>query len=163
MWQLLRWQLAAVSVGAAAIHFAEIVPHLAEYRPFGVFFVAVAWFQALWAVLVIANESRGLRAAGLLVNAVVVGIWIWSRTLGLPIGPEAGTPEQAQASDTLATAFEALIVLWTTLSFVPFARSRQPSRGVVVASAVLVWTVVVLLTTLVFLLEAETGGGHPAF
>jgi hypothetical protein len=46
---LLRWQLAAASLGAAAIHFAVIVPHFNEYTAFGVFFLVVAWFQAAWA------------------------------------------------------------------------------------------------------------------
>lgn len=154
-WRLLRWELVAASLGAAGIHFVVIVPHFNEYRPYGVFFLAVAWFQAIWAVLVVVSEDRRLLLAGLVVNAVVVGIWVWSRTVGLPIGPEPGTPEQIGAADSIATGLEAVIVVWTTLLLAPIFRWREPSRPVVVGLAVFVWTVVVFLTALAIVAEAE--------
>jgi hypothetical protein len=36
---------------------------------FGIFLLVIAWFQALWAVLVVASEVRWVSLAGLLVNA----------------------------------------------------------------------------------------------
>ena len=155
-WRLLRWELAAASLGAAGIHFAVIVPHFNEYRPYGVFFLAVAWFQAIWAVLVVTIEDRRLLLAGLIVNAVVIGIRVWSRTAGLPAGPEPGTPEEIGAADSISTALEAVIVVWITLLLAHTFRWREPSRRVVVGSAVVVWGVVILLTVLAILTEAET-------
>lgn len=155
-WRLLRWQLAAASLGAAGIHYSVIVPHFNEYTPFGIFFLTIAWFQALWAVLVVASEVRWVFLAGLLVNAAVVVIWAWSRTAGLPIGPEPGVAEQVGAADTVSTALEALIVLWTTLLLTPIYRWRKPSRRFVIGSAVFVWTVVVLATAFAILAEAES-------
>ena len=38
--------LATLSIGAAAIHFAVIGEHFAEYVLFGVFFSVVGWFEA---------------------------------------------------------------------------------------------------------------------
>lgn len=155
-WWLLRWQLAAASLGAAGIHFAVIVPHFNEYTLYGVLFLAVAWFQALWAVLVVVSEDRKVLLAGLLVNAVVIAIWVWSRTAGLPLGPEPGVAEQVGPADAISTGLEALIVLWTTLLLAPIYRWREPSRRFVIGSAVLVWTVVVLVTAIAIFAEAET-------
>lgn len=160
-WLSLRWQLVAASLGAAGIHFAVIVPHFNEYRPYGVFFFAVAWFQAIWAVLVVSSEDRRVFLIGLIVNAIVVGIWVWSWTAGLPIGPDPGTAEEIGAADSTSTALEAVIVVWTTLLFAPIPMWREPSRRVVVGSAVVVWTVVIFLTVLAILAEAETAStGH---
>jgi hypothetical protein len=155
-WRLLRWQLAAASLGAAGIHFAVIVPHFNEYTLFGVFFLAIAWFQGLWAVAVVASQDRRVLLAGLLVNGVVVAIWIWSRTAGLPIGPEPGVAEQVGAPDIISAALEALIVVWTTLLLAPIYRWREPSRRFVIGSVVFVWTVVVLVTVFAILAEAES-------
>lgn len=158
---MFRWELAAATTGAAAIHFAVIAPHFVEYRPFGFFFLAIAWFQALWAVLILTTNDRRLLVVGLVVNAIVVGVWVWSRTAGLPIGPEPGTAEEIGAADSISTALEAVIVVGTTLLLAPIPRWREPSRRAVIGSAVVVWTVVILLTALAILAEAETvSTGH---
>ena len=94
---LLAWQAVAFSAGAAAIHFALVSEHFEEYVVSGVFFFAVAWFQAASAVAVVARSERRLLLAIAVVNVVVIVIWVWSRTAGLPIGPEAGEPEAVGA------------------------------------------------------------------
>jgi hypothetical protein len=158
---VLRWQLAAVSLGAAAIHFAVIVPHFNEYTPFGVSFLLVAWFQAAWAVLVAKTDDRRVLLVGVVANAVVVLIWIWSRTAGLPIGPDAGVAEEVGTPDCISTTLEAVIVVWTTLLLTPVYRSREPSRRFAVGSALFVWALVVVLTALAIVAEAEsTGAGR---
>ena len=68
------------------------------------------------------SEDRRLLLAGLVVNAVVVGMWVWSRTVGLPIGPKPGTPEQIGAADSILTGLEAVIDVWTTLLLAPIFR-----------------------------------------
>jgi hypothetical protein len=45
--------LAALSVGAAAIHFAVIFEHFGESMLYGVFFLVIAWAQLIWAALVL--------------------------------------------------------------------------------------------------------------
>jgi hypothetical protein len=40
--------LAALSVGAAVIHFAVTFEHFAEYTLYGVFFLAISWAQVIW-------------------------------------------------------------------------------------------------------------------
>ncbi|MGQ0669308.1 MAG: hypothetical protein ACT4PO_06510, partial [Actinomycetota bacterium] len=86
---------AALSAGAAAIHLAVVEDHFEEYVLFGVFFVAVGAMQALWAVLILAKPSKWVYITGLVGNAGIVVLWVVSRTTGLPIGPEPGSPEAA--------------------------------------------------------------------
>jgi hypothetical protein len=157
--RLVRWQLAAASAGAAAIHFTVISPHFEEYEPFGVFFAVVAWFQAIWAVAIAQSDREGLRVAGAIVNAALIGIWLWSRTLGLPIGPEPRV-EDVGPADVLATTFEGLLVAWLVLSFGPALRSWEPTRRVIYVATVLTWSAVVALTMLVLFLGMETAGSH---
>lgn len=148
-------------MGAAGIHFAVSVPHFTEYRPFGVFFVAVAWFQAIWAILILTANDHRLVVVGIVVNAVVIAIWVWSRTAGLPIGPDPGTPEKIEAADSISTALEAVIVVWATLLLTPIVGRRQLSRRAVLVSGVFAWTVVILLTVVAIIAEGDVGpAGH---
>jgi hypothetical protein len=105
--------LAVTSLATAGIHFAVMGEHFREYVAFGVFFSLVAWFQALWALGVVVSPTRRLLAFGLVMNAVVVVIWIVSRTAGLPIGPEPGTAEPAAFLDVLSTVLEIGVVVVT--------------------------------------------------
>jgi hypothetical protein len=152
----LRWQSAAFSAGAAAIHFAEISTHFEEYWVFGTFFFAVAWFQAASAVAIAERRDLRLLDVVVMVNAITIGIWIWSRTAGLPIGPEAGEAEAVGAADLLATVLEALLVSWTFAIRTSAVGSRRASRAVGVGSTIVLWTGVIVMTGLVFF--AGTGG-----
>lgn len=117
-----------LSAGAAAIHAAVAGPHLQEYAPLGVLFIATAAGQAAWAALVVAAPSVRLFTLGAIANAGVVGIWIVSRTLGIPVGPEPWQPEAVGALDVAATIFESgvigvclVLVAAGRLSFAPAA------------------------------------------
>ncbi len=87
--------------------------HFAEYVAFGVFFSVVAWLQAIWAVGVTVLPSKRLLLVGLVGNALVILVWLTSRTTGLPIGPESGAPEPAAFVDVLSTILEVAIVVGT--------------------------------------------------
>jgi hypothetical protein len=69
-----------------------------------------AVFQAVWAWVAIDRPGRRMLVVGAAVNAVFVGVWVWSRTLGLPIGPEAGIREPIGLADGLTVAFEVAVV-----------------------------------------------------
>lgn len=118
-------QLASLSMGAAVVHFAVIAQHLDEWWLTGLFFIAVAVFQLLWALLVVLRPSALVYAAGAVVNALVVVTWIVSRTTGVPVGPEAGEAEPVGFPDVLATAFETLIVV-LALALLSQPRERLP-------------------------------------
>jgi hypothetical protein len=152
--------LAALSMAAAAIHFAVMGEHFAEYVAFGVFFSVVAWFQALWAVDVIVASSRGLLLVGLVGNALVVLVWLSSRTIGLPIGPEAGAAEDAGFVDVLATILEMAIVAGTAM-LVLRGRPTPSVRGLPFRLGVAGLVVVLaVLTTWSVAVGATSGGEH---
>ena len=103
-------RLAVLSLGAAAIHFAVIPDHLAEWWAFGLFFAALGWFQALWAVAYLIRPTAGLAGFATVVNLVTVVLWAWSRSVGLPVGPEPGVAESIGAPDVIATVLEIALV-----------------------------------------------------
>jgi hypothetical protein len=112
---VLRFAVAVASAGAAAIHFAVIDQHFAEYWLFGVFFVVVALAQLGWVVAVVSNLTRMVYVVGALGNALIAVTWVISRTTGLPFGPASGEPEPVGIADVVSTAFEVAVVAGTFL------------------------------------------------
>src|ERR687897_1022242 len=106
----LRWLLAALSLGAGAIHFAVSGEHYELSWVHGTFFAVVAWLQLSWAVTVVVRPTRWLLAAGALLNAGILGVWAVSRVWGVPIGPDAWTPESIGWPDALSPVCELGIV-----------------------------------------------------
>jgi len=142
--------LATLSMAAAAIHFAVMGEHFAEYAALGVFFSVVAWLQASWAVGVTVLPTKRLLLAGLVGNALVVAVWLFSRTTGLPIGPEPGAPEPAAFVDVLSTILEVAIVAGTAVLLLrgrptPSLRGRAAWLGliglIVVLAVLTTWSV----------------------
>src|SRR6266511_4210524 len=89
----LRWLLAALSLGAGVIHLAVSGDHYGLSWTHGTFFAVVGWLQISWAVGVVLRPNRRLLTAGALLNAAVVAVWVMSRVWGVPVGPNAWTPE----------------------------------------------------------------------
>jgi hypothetical protein len=102
---------AFASLGAAVIHFAVVPAHWQEWIPSGLFFVAVALFQLIWARMLLARTSTGVLAAGIVGNVGAVALWAVSRTAGAPFGPHAGEPEFVQAAGLCALLLEVYVVM----------------------------------------------------
>lgn len=151
----LRLALSVLSAGAAAIHFAVTGEHLREYWLFGAFFAATGGLQALWAILVMIRPSSVVYLAGAIGNLAIVVTWGLSRTVGLPIGPDAGVPESAGVVDVAATACEALIGVGVLALLQPGAIRGQLRRMV---GAVLAFTALAILLGAASL--AASGGHH---
>jgi hypothetical protein len=109
--QLLLLTTAGLSAGAAGIHFAVIPGHLADERPAGYFFIAVAIAQALWAILVPRYPHRRLLAAGAIANVLVAVLWLFVRVQGLPLGEAPWTPEPFGVTDSVSAGFEMAIAV----------------------------------------------------
>ena len=146
--------LAALSMAAAVMG-----EHFAEYAAFGVFFSVVAWLQALWAVGLIVLPSRRLLLVGLVGNALVVLVWLLSRTIGLPIGPEAGAPEAAAFVDVLSTILEVGIAAGTAM-LVFRGRPRSSVRGPAVWLGLAALVVVLAVATTWSVAAGATSGGE---
>src|SRR3954462_8060592 len=117
---------AACLLGAEGIHTAVIAEHFTEWWAEGAFFLALSIVEgALAAALLVAPGRRGGQAA-VLASIATIAVWAWSRTTGLPVGPDAGYPEPVGRADTIATLLEAL----TALVLAPaVARHPRPTRA----------------------------------
>jgi hypothetical protein len=102
--------LAAMSLCAAVIHAAFAPSHFAETWSHGAFFIAMAWYQLALAVLLLTRPKRWVYVLGAL-NVVFIGVWVMSRTVGAPFGPNPWTKEDIGFPDVLSTDLEGFIVL----------------------------------------------------
>jgi hypothetical protein len=139
----------ALSLGAAAVHLWVVPDHAAAYPPYGLAFLLVALFQARWAAIYVARRPARLLQLGIVVNAAVIAIWIWSRTVGLPWGATPNTPEPFGGADLAATSFEIGLVAILAIQLWPGRdglRRRQVTSRVagdlraIVVAAVCVFT-----------------------
>jgi len=111
--------LAGLAGTAGLIHLVASVEHFGVDWELGAFFVivAIAQFAAAWLIYRDAAVPHllALVAAG---SVAVALLWVFSRTTGLPFGPDAGRVAKVGVGDTIATllelAFAALagLVLW---------------------------------------------------
>ncbi len=99
------------SLGAAVIHFAVAPTHWQEWMPSGLFFVALALGQLIWAWVVLTRPTTPVLAAGIMLNVGAIALWGLSRTAGAPFGPHAGTPEVVQAADLCALLLQVYVVM----------------------------------------------------
>ena len=97
--------------GAGLIHIQAAIDHVDEYVPFSVFFILLAAAQFLWGFAISRRPTPRLLSAGAIVSLMVVGVWILSRTSGVPVGPEPWTPEPVGLIDSIASADEVLLAL----------------------------------------------------
>jgi hypothetical protein len=140
---------AGLSLAAAGIHFAVLQDHLEVDLSEGVFFFALGWFQLIWAQVYLLRAHRRIAAAAVVVNAATVLIWLASRTVGLPIGPQPWVPEQIGLADLLATTFEVgliglLLPSILTGRFTRLEQSQLPAQKAFVLAAFMIVTVSLL-------------------
>ena len=129
-----------LSWAAGLIHVVAAVEHVDEYLLFGLFFALLAPAQFAWGVLAYRRPDRRLLVWGAVANLAVVALWVVSRTIGLPIGPDQ--PEAVGPVDAVCSADELVLAL-----LVLGAGPRKP--------LIALGTVLVLTSSLVLV-----GGGH---
>jgi hypothetical protein len=115
-----RVALGAGAIGAGVIHLAFAPTHLDEYVPLGAGFVVAGVLQILWGLALPFHESRLLLRVGALGSLLFIGVYLMSRTVGLPLGPNAFQPEGFAAADLLCCALE------VPVAFGALALSRRP-------------------------------------
>ncbi len=170
--------LAALSVGAAVIHFAVIFEHFREYILYGVFFLVISWAQLIWAAAVLWRPSRLWLSLGIAGNALVLAVYVASRSTGLPIGPDLSHPEPVGGLDVVSGILElaliagcAAVLWWPSLADRPV---RPRSAFAAVASLLALPALVIAGTTAVMtpgwagpegpagMAPASPGSGSPA-
>jgi hypothetical protein len=149
--------LSALSIVAGSIHAIVAPAHLAEAWTHGAFFVALASFQLAWGVAIYVSPSAGGFRIGAAVSLAVIGVWVVSRTLGAPLGPDQWQPEPIGPLDVAATAAEVLIAGMCAAFLV--SRRTEPARTALPARFRRLQPLAMLAMT-GGLLAMFLGGGH---
>jgi hypothetical protein len=117
--------MAIAGLGAAAVHAVVMPDHFEEATIYGVFFAITATVQLGYSALLLWRPSRVLVAAGVCGNLAMVGLWLVTRTVEVPLGPGAGEVEPFGGLDLLASGFEIAIVV---AGLAALLRVAVPSR-----------------------------------
>jgi hypothetical protein len=118
----LRRTLAAVALfGCAAIHLAVIPDHINHWVVASAFFLALAMAEIACGVLLLGQAGLSVLVAVAAAAAVPLALWVWSRTSGLPFGPNANVPEPVGLADVAAGVLE----LGTLVIAVVLLRARR--------------------------------------
>jgi hypothetical protein len=157
--------LASLSAAAAAIHFAVVFEHFEDYLLYGVFFLVLAWAQLIWPAVLLWRPSRLWLWLGMAGNAVVLVVYVASRTVGLPFGPDLHHPEQVGALDVMSCVLGfALVAGCAALLWRPSLADRPVRRrdGIAAAAALLAVPVLVIAATAAVMTPGWAGPEGPA-
>lgn len=102
---------AGLAFAAALIHLWATPEHLAQWWGYGAFFVATAAGQGAFGVALLRRVTQPLVLAGIWANAAIIALYIVTRTLGLPLGPQNGMVEDAGMLDMLSTVAEVGVIV----------------------------------------------------
>jgi hypothetical protein len=111
---------------AGMVHVVVAPDHWEESLLYGVFFLAVSLGQLGFAILVAWRPTARLLVVGAIGQLAIVALWAVTRTVGIPLGPEAGTVEAIGAMDLISVAVE----LVCALACVAAAGATRNSDGV---------------------------------
>jgi hypothetical protein len=133
--------LAAGLLGAAVVHAAVVPEHLDEWPAAGGFFLLLTAAEVAAAVLVVTRRRSAVPVA-LAVSVGPLLLWLWSRTLGMPFGPEPWVGEAVGLPDLACCALE-LTTLALAVAVMParLPRARPPSPAAFRMALVAVLTV----------------------
>ncbi len=128
---------AALAVAAGVIHAVAMVDHFDHYWLYGVFFLVVTYAQVLWGIWVYrhAPNPRVLVAGGV-GSLAVVAVWVVSRTVGVPVGPETWDPERIGAMDIMATLDQLVLAALVVALVAPEGRVGARLTGLMGGHAV---------------------------
>jgi hypothetical protein len=157
--------LASLSAAAAAIHFAVVFEHFKDYALYGVFFLVLAWAQLIWPAVLLWRPSRLWLWLGLAGNAAVLAVYVASRTVGLPFGPDLHHPEPVGALDVVSGVLEfALIAGCAALLWRPSLADRPVRRrgGVAAAATLLAVPALAIAATAAVMTPGWAGPEGPA-
>lgn len=108
--------IALTSFSAALVHAAVMPDHFEQSLIYGYFFLIASLSQLIFGALILIHPSRQLVKAGITASALMIVLWLVSRTLGVPIGPDNGGTEPFGLLDTLASTYEAALIIFGVLA-----------------------------------------------
>lgn len=137
--------VASLSVMGGLIHIGAAVDHFGEFPLYTLVFAAIATVQIGWAAAILRHPSPRVLLFGCAFDVGVIGLWLASRTIGVPIAPRAWVPEAVGVADLVETVGEIVIVV-AALSLV--MSPRLPIARRVTERIAPVLMLVLLLTAL---------------
>ena len=109
------WLIRAVglAVTLGLVHILATPLYFEQWLGYGAFFFVVAVLQVMYSMaLAVSPPSRALLWAGIVGNALVVALWLTTRTIGIPFfGPMAGDVLPVGLLDGLAQVLEVIQIL----------------------------------------------------
>jgi hypothetical protein len=105
--------VAGLSIAAGLIHAIAMVYHVGHWWAYGAFFLALTYGQVLWGGLLLRRpvSDRAL-LIGAAANVAIVAVWLLSRTVGIPLGPDGGRAEPVGVMDVGATLDQLVLVAY---------------------------------------------------
>lgn len=151
--------LVILAATAALIHAKALFDHAPHYWLYGAFFGVLAYAQVFWAFVVFRrpDERRWFMPAAV-VSLAVVGLWLVTRSVGLPFGPWAGRPEPFAITDITASLNELLLAGLIVAMVHPRGRVAARLRWLDGANCVRIGSMLIALSLLAVLLGNHT---HP--
>jgi hypothetical protein len=151
--------LVALSVAAGVIHARALFDHATHYWLFGVLFGVLTYAQVLWGVLVYRRpQDRRWFMPAVVVSLGVIGVWLVSRTVGLPIGPWAGRAEPFGVADIAASLDEIVLAALIVAMVRPSGRVAARMRWLNGPNCVRIGSMLVALSLFAALFGNHT---HP--
>jgi hypothetical protein len=156
--------MAGLSGGAAVIHVVAAPGHYAEIGDLASGFLVAAAFQGAWIRWCLAGPSPRAAAIGIAGNLAIVAAWAWTRTIGLPIGELAGSPEPVGYPDLASVVFELLLVsgLVIRLLELDVTLARRAAVPAIASVAIVPVIGLVLILTSLATVAIASGLGHGA-
>lgn len=142
--KLLFWA-GGLSIAASVVHGALVSSHADEWWLYGTFFMLASAAQGIYGFAILGSHMvngspiserwplryrRAFYLAGMVGNALLVGMYVLSRTVGVPLGPEAGEVEGWDVLGVLTKAME-LAVIATLAVLLGGTRARRAAAGAV--------------------------------
>ena len=123
---------ALLSIAAGLIHAIAMVDHFGHWWAYGLFFLVLTYGQVLWgATLLRRPVSDRTLVAGAWASTAIVAVWLWSRTIGIPLGPGGGAPEAVGPMDVAATIDQLVLVAYLALVLRPRLRTARGLRTLI--------------------------------
>jgi uncharacterized integral membrane protein len=109
--QPLLWLVGLFGAAAGAIHFDVMPEHFEESALYGSFFLVSAILQIAYSGWLVVSRSRVLLVVGAIGNTALAALWLFTRTVEIPLGPAAGDKESFGALDVACSALEILMAV----------------------------------------------------
>jgi hypothetical protein len=103
--------VAAVAVTGGLIHIGAAVDHFDEFPLYTLVFSLLACAQIGWAAMLIRRCTDRVLLFGCVFNLGIIALWLASRTIGVPIAPQAWVPETVGVADLIETVGEGVTVI----------------------------------------------------